>query len=449
MVDTFGSLLLSISWQLITLFFLILIFEKIFNNQSSLFKYFIWLIIPVRLCVPFTFHYSLGILSKISYPVILLFRGYANELPANELITFLAGQHETISGTISTNVFPSLSTTYILVLAWGAVVIVLLTRYLIAAFKMKRKIKSLERVSDSSIISLLNHLKHDLGITNQIDLLLLNGDGTYSPMVTGLFRPKVLLPEFLLSNSDIEKLRPILLHELVHIKRGDLLVNFVLSWIQIFYFFHPVVWIVSSKILTISEDVCDDLTILYSEGGRKTYFQGLLSVLEKINEERTLFPVGAYYMERKTSLSKRIIRLTHPNYSYFRPLSRFSVLLIASVCLISVVLSCDSVVGVDGLDDTTNTFSARFDYNNKVHLHVYKNGVYSVDNELVDVEGIEDLLRNKMLENNSTLLSVVVEDGVTAESLSKIYDIAYGLGFRGVSQVSATDLPQEVEQDEN
>jgi beta-lactamase regulating signal transducer with metallopeptidase domain len=50
-------------------------------------------------------------------------------------------------------------------------------------------------------------------------------DRPQSPAVCGLFRPVILLPRSLADHLPPAQLRAVLLHELVHLRRGDVWVN--------------------------------------------------------------------------------------------------------------------------------------------------------------------------------------------------------------------------------
>lgn len=60
-----------------------------------------------------------------------------------------------------------------------------------------------------------------------------------SPSVCGLLRPTILIPQNLVQKVNTEQFMTVLLHELIHIKRGDLWVSFSQTVLQIIYFYNP------------------------------------------------------------------------------------------------------------------------------------------------------------------------------------------------------------------
>jgi beta-lactamase regulating signal transducer with metallopeptidase domain len=78
-----------------------------------------------------------------------------------------------------------------------------------------------------------------------------------SPAVFGAFRPVIVLPAATVNNLSRKHAEHILLHELAHIKRGDLLVNTFYMLLQIVYWFNPLLWFVRRKLQHLRELCCD------------------------------------------------------------------------------------------------------------------------------------------------------------------------------------------------
>ena len=77
------------------------------------------------------------------------------------------------------------------------------------------------------------------------------------PAVIGAFKPVVLIPTSLLTGMDREALEAIVIHELVHIRRYDYLMNIVQTIIESLMFYHPVVWWLSRRIRQEREHCCE------------------------------------------------------------------------------------------------------------------------------------------------------------------------------------------------
>lgn len=81
------------------------------------------------------------------------------------------------------------------------------------------------------------------------------------PMVIGLVKPFVLVPPALATGLTASQLEAILSHEILHLKRFDLLLNFAQRTVEAALFFHPAVWFVSRRMSREREYRCDDLVV--------------------------------------------------------------------------------------------------------------------------------------------------------------------------------------------
>ena len=97
------------------------------------------------------------------------------------------------------------------------------------------------------------------------------------PAVIGFFRPIVLLPMRALTGLTPEQLEAVIAHELGHIKRFDVAVNFFQVIAESLFFFHPAVWWLNQRIRADREDCCDDVAIATC-GGTVGYARALATM---------------------------------------------------------------------------------------------------------------------------------------------------------------------------
>ena len=86
------------------------------------------------------------------------------------------------------------------------------------------------------------------------------------PAVIGLFRPIVLIPVRALTGLSVEQLEAVVAHELGHVKRFDVAVNFVQAIAETLFFFHPAVWWLNKRVRALREDCCDDIAVSVTRG---------------------------------------------------------------------------------------------------------------------------------------------------------------------------------------
>ncbi len=91
------------------------------------------------------------------------------------------------------------------------------------------------------------------------ELLTTPGDG--SPVLMGVFRPAIVLPESVLAEGVTADVRLLLAHELAHWKRQDLLWSWLPSVVQILLWYHPVVWLAGKPWRLTQELACDEMAL--------------------------------------------------------------------------------------------------------------------------------------------------------------------------------------------
>jgi len=81
--------------------------------------------------------------------------------------------------------------------------------------------------------------------------------GLASPAVFGLLRPTLLLPADWFERAPTPRDRHALLHELAHVRRGDLWLDELCALVRALLWFHPLAWLAVARIHALGELVCD------------------------------------------------------------------------------------------------------------------------------------------------------------------------------------------------
>lgn len=106
-------------------------------------------------------------------------------------------------------------------------------------------------VTRADYASLLSDTARDLGVSAP-EMIVCEAIST--PAVTGLLRPRLLLPH---ERYDVQELRYILRHELCHLKRRDMLLKLVLLAANAMHWFNPVVYLMLRQADEDIELACD------------------------------------------------------------------------------------------------------------------------------------------------------------------------------------------------
>ena len=130
-------------------------------------------------------------------------------------------------------------------------------------------------------------------------------DDICSPLMVGIFKPVLLLPNALLTE---EQLHYILKHETTHLKRYDILYKWFLSLVKSIHWFNPAIYIISRYINLDCEISCDmavvkNLNEIQTDG----YVSTILSLLSDKNKKQ--IPLSTGMTGNKKILKKRFISI--------------------------------------------------------------------------------------------------------------------------------------------
>ncbi len=131
----------------------------------------------------------------------------------------------------------------------------------------------------------------------------------------GLRASHIIIPADFSQRFSEAEIRGIFLHELAHIRRGDLLWNWAALAIQALHWFNPLVWWAGRRFLADRELVCDRFAMdRLPAGERGNYGQALLKALEIGVRPRVAAPALVPFLSQKSELKHRLtmIKKSHP-----------------------------------------------------------------------------------------------------------------------------------------
>lgn len=130
-------------------------------------------------------------------------------------------------------------------------------------------------VSRADYAAMLSDTARDLGVSAP-EMIVCEAIST--PAVTGLLRPRLLLPH---ERYDVQELRYILRHELCHLKRRDMLLKLVLLAANAMHWFNPVVYLMLRQADEDIELACDSAaTDDLDRAERAAYSRTLLAAVQ-------------------------------------------------------------------------------------------------------------------------------------------------------------------------
>jgi beta-lactamase regulating signal transducer with metallopeptidase domain len=153
--------------------------------------------------------------------------------------------------------------------AWATIAAVLLGRLGFGAVAARRLIAAAKPAGAGALVDEVDRWRRELAIRRPVGLRLLPGANV--PMVVGLFRPCIVLPEEIERRLSADELQAVLVHELHHVARLDAAAHLAQAVLSAIYFFHPAVWWAATRLTRLREDACDEATVATLRGKRRAY----------------------------------------------------------------------------------------------------------------------------------------------------------------------------------
>ena len=163
---------------------------------------------------------------------------------------------------------------------------ILLMYTIIQVKKRNKALKNSVRIDpDSRIEKLVNSFR----LKRQVQIYI--NDGIKVPITYGVLRPKIIIQSQVLENDNL--LKYIMIHEMIHIKKFDIVFTHIKNLIACLYWYNPFVLLASSYMENDLELLCDKL-VIQSVGDtvehRKEYCLSMLQLIElkEIQEKSVL-----------------------------------------------------------------------------------------------------------------------------------------------------------------
>ena len=146
---------------------------------------------------------------------------------------------------------------------------------------------------------IFNNVKKEMGITE--DVKLYRNRSVHYPILTGFFKPTVLIPTRNLTENDLYM---VLRHELLHYKRHDLWYKLLLVVAGCLHWFNPFVWFMVRRADRDLEIACDEAVVKgESTEFRKDYCETILRIIRCDRGRKPALSTG--FTTGKKTMKKR------------------------------------------------------------------------------------------------------------------------------------------------
>jgi beta-lactamase regulating signal transducer with metallopeptidase domain len=216
---------------------------------------------------------------------------------------------------------------------WAAVALAIGASLAWSARTVRRIVNGGSLLSEQAWLAPLYEVSDRLGLDEPPRLL--RTEQAKMPFACGLTHPTIVLPAEC-DGWSLERRRAVLLHELAHVRRRDLVGHTLGRLACAAYWFHPLVWSAARRLRTESERACDDLALAC--GTRATdYAEHLLDIVTAVRSDRT--PALALAMARRTEFEGRMLAILDPELRRTAPSRRQGAALVATLALIALTVA--------------------------------------------------------------------------------------------------------------
>lgn len=311
----FGTLVES-SWQAALLVLVVLAVQRVLGRcLTPAWRHAMWWIVLGRLLLPMTPSSSWSVFNLLPQPSSTAATSAEAVTPASDwkALSAIEGTPTPFPTAPQAPNLPTVSEDAprrnvdagaVAAIVWGMVAIALLARLAWRNAKFSRRVRGSMRPASATHALLLEECRTRMRVRQRIELL--QGDLVSSPAIYGLFRPRLLLPSSFIETGTSAQLRHVFLHELAHVRRGDLVVHGITRILQALHWFNPILaW--AFRRVRADRELATDALALQVAGEEESRAYGLTIVqwLERWSEHPTQSgTVGI--LEDNASLEQRI-----------------------------------------------------------------------------------------------------------------------------------------------
>jgi beta-lactamase regulating signal transducer with metallopeptidase domain len=241
---------------------------------------------------------------------------------------------------------------------WAIIAASLLARLLFGAFSVRRIVRRGRNLEDPAWQTPLYEIADRLGLENAPRLL--QSDDVKMPFAAGLLEPTIVLPAES-ENWSTDRRSAVLIHELGHIRRRDLVGHTLGRIACAIYWFHPLVWTAARRLRSESEQACDDLALVF--GARPSdYAEHLLDIVTCVRDHNT--PSIALAMAHRKEFEGRMLAILNPDLRRRGPsrteAASYAFALAGVALLIGAIMPVEKGSTVNGQQSTVDSRQSRF-----------------------------------------------------------------------------------------
>ncbi|MBL8851686.1 MAG: M56 family metallopeptidase [Planctomycetaceae bacterium] len=225
-----------------------------------------------------------------------------------------------------------------------------------AATRVARLVRRSRPVGDAPLRALFHELAGDLHLRRPPDLRA--AEQLRVPFAWGYVRPMVVVSQNLVESCDLVRLRPILLHELAHVRRRDVWIGLLQRIVGAMYWWNPLVHRLNACLADAREEICDAY-VLNSGCSSREYAEILVDLAAQLSLPHPAAAPGLLNRS-EPQLTRRVQRLLEdqPMSTSLRRLARLTLTGTFIALTTTAVLMAYVLIDNRMLDHSMTTFAA-------------------------------------------------------------------------------------------
>lgn len=366
------------------LILMILVFKLLLKDKLGVrWHYAIWLIVIIRLLIPYGIQSSLSVFNIINFGSTTVTQvPYSITNKAIKIFNNKASSTNISPDIVNPNLQTNTSNTnqsplYLQLISflWLLGVILIGSYTIIMTMKLKARVKNGHLCDRKDVLLLLLQCQKKLNIKSYIKII--NTNEIKTPCIYGFIKPKLLLPSGIENYVDKNELEYIILHELAHVKRLDIIVSCLSGILQVVHWFNPIIWYSFYRMRNDKELACDALVLSHVNcDDYINYGKTIIKLLESYKKTPQVYGMSSIISD-KSQIKRRItmISLFKKNSYKWSIISIVTLTLLGAVMLTNAknkpVLAKQASKTITTLSNDSKTSIERYDISNGVKFKGY------------------------------------------------------------------------------
>ena len=311
------------------------------KTYAAKWKYWIWLVLAIRLVIPI----------NISLPTAPLTVNIPN-IPSSDVVTVqpdavIVPPVPTLPLTETAQRIFTLLDAFTMI--WVIGIVAFMVYQLAGYFIFKKKVLRWSKApQDPRVESAIHSASSQIGLTRKIIPLV--SDSVSSPLMIGFFRPLLILPGETYSDADLSF---IVRHELTHCKRNDLWYKLLLIIANAVHWYNPAAYLMFHEASGDLELSCDDvITNGMSFVERKVYTETILASIQQERMKKTA--LSTYFYGGQRTMKNRFTNILNTGKKRRGTFVLLAVLLCTA--LVGGLIACTADAGNNSADSVIKEY---------------------------------------------------------------------------------------------